>query len=239
MKKARESKSTEIPLNRKVLHLLGNLEPVLTKKGNSPLRIANDTTTILNGDMTLATLSPSSIHVLGENFEDRILDQTAEKKSTLDDDKFTNFLDVIGDRIVRLNHIGISYFTDDLAQEAARLRDLAHTQNIPLYREPSTDQEQNWLFLGDADNWEDPLFEFVLNTPTATINKPHIQIDLDTTLSLEEIQEITAHYLREGFVHRHLFMKKDCGMKRVKTLLWNSLLPNSSQQEVMMREKKG
>ena len=51
-----------------------------------------------------------------------------------------------------------------------------------------------WLFLGNVDKWDDPTLEFVLIKNTSDPDKdywlPHIQIDVDTTLSPNQINDL-------------------------------------------------
>jgi hypothetical protein len=51
-----------------------------------------------------------------------------------------------------------------------------------------------WLFIGDTENWQDPMVEFLpvekTNDKQAEYWLPHIQIDIDTTLTASEIERI-------------------------------------------------
>lgn len=197
----------EVPLNRTILNVLKSVDTqLLATNGKSPLLVTNNGIALQSGDTTLATISTTDICIAGENFEDKIVFSKSDVSNSLIEEKFMNFLNVVGDKVVRLNHLGISYFCEDIVQETARLKNLAVLNGVPLFQEPSTDSEQRWLFLGNLNNWEEPLFEFVLNNGTATAHnrKSHFQIDIDTTLSLEEIYSLTDRHLNKGFVHWQL-----------------------------------
>lgn len=202
-----KGKVPEVPLNRTILNVLKSVDTQLhARNDKSPLRITSNAITLQNGATALATISPSDILVAGDDFQDKIVSSELADSNSLLGEKFTNFLDVVSSRIVRLNHLGLSYFCKDINQEVTRLKALAEQSGIPLYKEPSTDTAQSWLFLGDVNNWEEPLFEFVLNEGTAAAlnRKPHFQIDIDTSLSLDEIRTLTDQHLREGFLHWQL-----------------------------------
>jgi hypothetical protein len=95
--------------------------------------------------------------------------------------------------IVRLNHIGFGYRVKSQQQERLRLIALAQKTDVFLYEEESNDFGL-WLFLGNTGVWENPLIEFVpvekVDDPDIDYYLPHIQIDIDTTLTAVEIEKI-------------------------------------------------
>jgi len=98
-----------------------------------------------------------------------------------------------GNVLVRLNHIGICYKTASQLKEKKLLTQEAKKTDLNLYQEPSNDYGL-WLFLGNTNNWEDPLLELlpVENTKDRWVNYwlPNFQIDLDTTLNCEQIEKL-------------------------------------------------
>lgn len=93
--------------------------------------------------------------------------------------------------LVRLNHVGFCYKTSSLETEKNKLINLVQQSNVNLYQEESND-EGLWFFIGNIDNWENPVIELF---PIGTTNDryvdywlPHIQIDVDTKLTAEEIK---------------------------------------------------
>jgi hypothetical protein len=95
--------------------------------------------------------------------------------------------------LIRLNHIGFCYHVKSQKDEKARLINLIKQTKFHMYEEKSNDQGL-WLFMGDTNNWEDPMVELV---PVESTNDkwvdywlPHIQIDIDTTLTADEIENI-------------------------------------------------
>lgn len=69
----------------------------------------------------------------------------------------------------------------------------AQTRGWHVYEEPSVN-EGLWLFVGDTEPWKNPLLEFIPVAETrnrwAAYWLPHIQIDLDTSLSEREVRNI-------------------------------------------------
>lgn len=95
--------------------------------------------------------------------------------------------------IIRLNHIGFCYQVVSLEDEKTRLIKSLKNLDYHFYEELSS-SEDVWLFLGNVDKWDDPTLEFVLIKNTSDPDKdywlPHIQIDVDTTLSPNQINDL-------------------------------------------------
>lgn len=95
--------------------------------------------------------------------------------------------------IIRLNHIGFCYKVASRQTERRLLIARAQTKGWHVYEEPSVD-EGLWLFVGDTESWQNPLLEYIPVAETknrwAAYWLPHIQIDLDTSLSEREIKNI-------------------------------------------------
>lgn len=110
----------------------------------------------------------------------------------IDLDLLKKFLKVLDDNhtIIRLNHIGFGYRVESQQVEKQRLIDLVRKTDKYLYEEESNDFGL-WLFLGNTENWEKPIVEFVpveVDRPQIDYFLPHIQIDVDTTLNANEIE---------------------------------------------------
>ncbi|MFH0942785.1 MAG: hypothetical protein V1810_01285 [Candidatus Beckwithbacteria bacterium] len=108
----------------------------------------------------------------------------------IDFNKLKKLTDKLSSSIIRLNHVGFCYKTFSNIQEKLRLIKLAKKTKIHLYEEPSND-DGLWLFLGNTDQWEKPMIEMVPIEKTNDKWKeywlPHVQIDLDTKLSAQEV----------------------------------------------------
>ncbi len=101
--------------------------------------------------------------------------------------------------IVRLNHVGFCYKVESQKLEQERLIRSINPK-LHLYIEPSND-EGLWFFVGDTSNWKDPMIEMVPIEKTSDQRAeywlPHVQIDIDTTLSENEIKKIVASIFGE------------------------------------------
>lgn len=92
--------------------------------------------------------------------------------------------------IVRLNHVGFCYKVESQDAEKERFIKLINDSKYHLYEEQSND-EGVWLFIGNAEDWEKPMVEMIPVEETSDkwvdYWLPHIQIDIDTTLTEKEI----------------------------------------------------
>jgi hypothetical protein len=94
---------------------------------------------------------------------------------------------------VSVNHLGIGYYTDSIATETSRLGKL--TDGL-LYEE-SSGMNTKWLFTGDVKKTDAPLFEFVLKEakqPVLSSWTPHLQFDFDTTLSIDNLENVLSKH---------------------------------------------
>lgn len=135
-----------------------------------------------------------------------------EKKIILDDagggnsiatTEFEEFIKKLSPNIVRLNHVGISYFCPNLSLEIEYYRNLLKDSILSLYEENSGIPEKRWIFIGNNPNRQDTLFELILVESLDESRNawlPDFQIDIDTTLSVDEIKRIANQTIREGFI---------------------------------------
>ena len=180
--------------NEFLLESLKELSGVLQ---NSPLRIEEDSVSLLSGDLKIATITSTDI-LVGETSYQKVMNKTG--KST---EAQHGFFREIGNRIIRLNHLGISYFTEDMDEDIEKLKYTARQLNAHAYEEISNDPSWRWFFVGNKDNWQNALFEIVLNKgkqPPDDFWRPHFQIDIDTSMTIDEIKEITDKYFGKGFI---------------------------------------
>lgn len=151
----------------------------------------------------LVTLSSSSIAINGVSLNDRL---TPSKVSRLDTgvslEDVASFLEVItsvGE--VSLNHLGISYYCTDLDLEVKRIQSIVGPDDV--YEETSGVTSTKWLFIGNVNKPKQPLFEIVLNErdkPTLSSWVPHIQIDIDTELNIEELRNAIENNLGKDWI---------------------------------------
>lgn len=138
----------------------------------------------------LFSLTDSKISINNVNFADEIF---LNDKSEVSGNQFKNVKGFINDlEVIRLNHIGVGYGTDNIDNEVKKL---SKTLKYNLYEEGNNYKKSRWLFTGD--NGVNPIktmFEIVLfetKSKTPTKWKPHFQIDYDTNSSYEDIIKLS------------------------------------------------
>lgn len=195
----------ESRFNKTLIHILKNIDGVLKRTGESPLHIAKETVTMQNNGKNIVTITDGDIVIAGHSFQKELSNKSSQTDSSDMSIRLKHFLDEIQDGIL-LDHMGISYFCGNIDGEKMRIKNIMADKSFPLQEEPTTEDDQAWLFLGNPNN-NDPLFEFVLNKGTQIPDdswRPHFQIDINTSLSIEEIRNLTDKHLGEGFVQWEL-----------------------------------
>ena len=155
----------------------------------------NSDSIILNEKINL--LKKIRIKDYNENYESKI-------------NQFESFIKEISNSIIRLNHVGIAYFCKNINDEIESYQEILKNSKMKIYEEDSGDPKERWLFLGNLNDWESPLFEIVLLDPSLIggkfVNKlsPHFQIDIDTNLSFDELEALINKFLGSNFLDWHL-----------------------------------
>lgn len=110
--------------------------------------------------------------------------------------KFQKVIDKMSEQhsFIRLNHFGFCYKVESIEAERIELSNNLKKTSLNLYEEWS-DSNSAWFFVGNiADNWQNPLLELIPIVHTEDIWKdywvPHVQFDIDTTLSEEELRSV-------------------------------------------------
>lgn len=192
--------NVEHQFNKVVLSLLGNLDSALKEHQKSPLVVHGEEVFLTSESRKLVTVTSSDIAALGRSFQDVLGGRGSEEPFR--SEKFKLFLDALAENLVGLNHLGISYFVEDIDRETEAIRRLAQAGGVGLYSENASPEGEKWLFVGNTANLMEPLFEFVLNKGKRAKDlwRPHFQIDIDTKLSRDAIKRITDKYLGEDFI---------------------------------------
>lgn len=157
-------------------------------------------------NIDLLKLTPTDIFLGNHNFQGDLVSEKTGNEINMKGN-FSFFLESISKSIIRLNHLGISYFCEDIEKEIALLKKVTASNDLPLYEEKSGFSSQKWLFTGDFSNWQNSLFEIVLNKGNHIKRdywRPHFQIDIDTSLSIDEIKKMTDKYLEKDFIRWQL-----------------------------------
>jgi len=167
------------------------------------LKDSNSFVLQINGEQ-LAEINEKSILMVGNDVTTSIFPANSTNVSdTIDVDNIKNFFDALDDSLVRLNHLGISYSCVSIKDELVKIKKILLGTSFKLYEETSDSPHQKWFFIGNLERWENPLFEIVLTQSKTTLCSewiPHFQIDLDTKLSIEELESLTRNHFRKGFI---------------------------------------
>lgn len=164
----------------------------------------NDIFTIPKSEgATLVEVSDSQVVINGVSFNDRITPSKPSKlKERIPVDSFKSFITELSRASeVKLNHFGISYYCTSIELETANIKRLVDRGD--LYEEASGVSSTKWLFIGNAKKPQEPLFELVLNQRSAPVLSswvPHFQIDIDTTIPIEDLQDIINKHLGTDWV---------------------------------------
>jgi hypothetical protein len=102
-----------------------------------------------------------------------------------------------------INHIGFCYKVDSVDAEVSRVTGLASSKGLSTYQEPSID-DAAWIFVGNISTINNPLLEFLPHqgqTEDQWIDYwlPHIQFDIGTALSPEEISHLVKGIIDRPF----------------------------------------
>jgi len=112
-------------------------------------------------------------------------------------------LDSLWTNNISLNHVGIGYNTEDIDEEVKKIVDIVKSSSHKIYEDPEGKKENmRRLFVGDAEK-NNPMFEIVLPDKELQI-RPHMQFDVDTDLSPEEIQERVSNYFGEKMLQWYM-----------------------------------
>ncbi len=180
------------------------------------LKVNEDTVAILSSNnLPLFELTPSKLTIpgisLNENFYSKptnlkdsfvALDEVAELFSCIKSEQAFDCL----------NHMGFCYSVENSLKEKERLLQEAKAANLHLYEEASNDGTP-WLFLGNLEKWNSPLVEFlpVQSTTDKWVDYwlPHFQIDIQTKLLGEEVEELLLKVFKGAVKPYRLFATKD------------------------------
>ena len=152
----------------------------------------------------LAEISPTHILLLGKNINSFVIPSIPLPTSKrIPIGEVRKFLRAMSTSFLRLNHLGICYAVPHIQTEVERYKKLVGQHKMfHLYEEESESSTERWYFIGNINHWEAPMFEIVLKKSgnTHDVWIPHVQIDLDTNLSIAALENMTTRYLGEGFI---------------------------------------
>jgi hypothetical protein len=102
-----------------------------------------------------------------------------------------------------INHIGFCYKVSSKENEVNNIVRQVSNKGYSVYQEPSSD-DAAWVFVGDISEITNPLLEFLphegqVNDKWIDYWLPHIQFDIDTGLSPDEIEVLVKKFIRKPF----------------------------------------
>lgn len=117
----------------------------------------------------------------------------------------SDVLSVLDSNEISLNHVGFSIHVPNASidTEVARIVDIIKNSTHKIYEDPAGKKENmRWLFIWDATS-DAPMCEIVLPKKCVGM-KPHVQFDIDTKLSFDEIHKNISQYYGDNFLDWHL-----------------------------------
>lgn len=192
-------------INNYLIELFTMLSQVKVKKINKFIKLKQDQVVIHSGLSKLLVISPDSIKVAGKiDVLNKIKTLKSNNDSHLDSlKKFRTFINHMKPFIIRLNHLGISYFCRDFQKEITSYQKVLNNTHLKIYEEKSFVKGDRWFFIGNLSYWEVPLFEIVLReNPEKKEDfwRPHFQIDLDLNWDRFAIQKLATQTFGKGFI---------------------------------------
>jgi hypothetical protein len=152
---------------------------------------------------TLVEIKEKSILVVGNDVTKKVFSILSSNSSdVIENNQIKIFFADLKDSLIRINHLGISYSCVNIEKEIVEIKKSLFGTSFKLYEEPNDSTNQRWFFVGNLENWENPLFEIVLTESEAKFCTkwiPHFQIDLDTNLSIKELESLTDKYFKNNF----------------------------------------
>lgn len=159
---------------------------------------------------------PSSVRIVSCTFsEEKILinntfnigEKIMSNEATLHNDfpvipKVASFLNAISSQVLGLNHIGVSYWCENIESELLEYKNAIQGSDLEIFEEPSGNPNNRWFFLRSNSDWKMPMIEIVLNQSKKYYEDiwiPHFQIDIDTSLDYKELEVLTNKYLKPNF----------------------------------------
>jgi hypothetical protein len=159
---------------------------------SSRLKFATDgVVQIVASGKKLITITSAGIITSVPEISDSIFDyQSSLADSFVSNEDLQRFVDTIGKSIYALDHMGFCYTAHSQKDELKRIKQAMRGGSFRLYEMTSTDLAK-WYFIGDRQNWPDPMIELLPTLPNDDPElpywMPHIHIDINTTLSADQL----------------------------------------------------
>jgi len=169
---------------------------ILASEPNLNFIEGNQVEILISSGETLLKVNSNDISVPGVPIHENFFEKPSSlKDSFVNDNQIQKFISALSEKesILRLNHVGFCYLVESVITEEERLKKFSKQGKWNLYKEVSQD-DFTWLYVGHTKKWFDPLVEFVLdegeNDRWKNYWLPHFQIDIDTSLVVEDIEPL-------------------------------------------------
>ncbi len=131
----KSSNSFNQTFNQTLMASLNILGSFLKNTQHPTLRTAEKEVHLFSGDNTLVTVSDQDIKVAGISFQEKLRPDHGSGREPFRETQWENFLKDISSSIVRINHLGISYFSTNINEEVERIKSLLEKTSFRLYTE--------------------------------------------------------------------------------------------------------
>lgn len=204
--------ATPPPINSEIIRLLRSLLSLDNDNIDKSLRKTNDSIVLYSGSQAIISVTEHAITLLGDKDLSQQLQIHSTKKfnSIVGTTQLAAFIADIKPSITMVNHLGISYACPDIEKEVGTYMAIVHKSDVNMYEEPSGFARERWFFIGDHTNERNSLFEIVLRqsaSPKPDYWIPHFQVDIDTSLSIEELRHLAEKHLGKNFFGWELDIK--------------------------------
>jgi len=186
-----------VVLNEKIIELLLLFKSI---SAISPvIDIESSTVKILSSTFSKDKILLNDSYDLGKNILSKV---PARSNDVPNMPNIAIFLNAISSKVLRLNHIGVSYWCENIENELLEYQNAIKGSDLKVYEEFSGNPKNRWFFLRSDPKWTVPLIEIVLNQSKNYYEDewmPHFQIDIDTSLDYKELIFLTNKFLKHDF----------------------------------------
>lgn len=169
-----------------------------------------DNVAIENNGSELASFSSDSVSILGLDLSNKAIPSRHSKTvSFIEEANLQAFLKSLGSGFKGLNHVGVGYSCSSFSGEILSLKNAISGTSLKLYEEESGSENDKWLWVGNSASPEEPIFEVVLSLrpkPIVSSTTPHLQIDIDTSLSFEDVKNLALEHLGPNSIIWELYV---------------------------------
>ena len=184
----------QIARKKKVSRVLAGIFRLLSVSQNMPYA-SEGSIVVMAADKELVHITDDSLETAVTSLTDSVFGEASSQS-----DAFVEMADFgalaqgLAAYIKRLDHIGFCYTVASQEEERERIKNTLATTHWHLYEMESNDLAK-WYLIGDTKRWQDPMIELLPALPNRDPDlhywMPHIHLDINTSLTADEILKIT------------------------------------------------